>query len=120
MEDDHGYHGSTKALALAALGVVFGDIGTSPLYSLQTTFSVDHNAVTSSVQHVYGITSLVFWTITLIVSVKYVAFMLRADNEGEGGILALVALLKNSLSPHVQGLGDGRGPGTARRRSVLR
>lgn len=95
--DDNRPHGTIAALTLAALGVVFGDIGTSPLYSLQTTFSAEHNAVTATTDHVYGIASLVFWTITIIVTVKYVAFILRADNDGEGGILALVALLRNHV-----------------------
>src|ERR1700742_2892100 len=79
------------ALALGALGVVFGDIGTSPLYSLQTLFSADHGAVKPTEQDVFGVISLVFWTITLIVSVELVLFIMRADNEGEGGILALIA-----------------------------
>ena len=60
------------ALVIAALGVVFGDIGTSPLYSLQTVFSLDHNKVQATPGDVYGVISLVFWSITLIVSVKYV------------------------------------------------
>src|SRR3954468_12458119 len=82
----HG--GAALALAAGALGVVFGDIGTSPLYALQATFT---EAVTPDRQGVYGVISLVFWAITLIVSVKYVTFIMRADNEGEGGIMALIA-----------------------------
>jgi len=82
------------ALALGALGVVFGDIGTSPLYALQTVFTADNNAVQATPVDVYGVISLVFWAITLIVSVKYVTFILRADNGGEGGIMALTALLQ--------------------------
>ena len=81
------------ALALGALGVVFGDIGTSPLYSLQTVFSADHHAVKATPADVYGVISLVFWTITLIVSIEFVVFIMRADNDGEGGILALIALV---------------------------
>ena len=84
-------------LALAAMGVVFGDIGTSPLYALQTVFSIDHNAVEPSRLDVFGIISLVFWSILAIVSVKYVLLVMRADNDGEGGILALVALLRHKL-----------------------
>src|SRR6185503_11890079 len=76
------------ALAAGALGVVFGDIGTSPLYALQATFT---GAVTPDRQGVYGVISLVFWAVTMIVSVKYVTFIMRADNEGEGGIMALIA-----------------------------
>src|SRR3954462_14166965 len=75
-------------LAGGSLGVVFGDIGTSPLYALQATFT---EAVPPDRAGVYGVISLVFWAITLIVSVKYVTFIMRADNEGEGGIMALIA-----------------------------
>ncbi len=85
-------------LALGALGVVFGDIGTSPLYAIQTVFNADDKAVQTNPVEVYGVISLVFWAITTIVSVKYVTFILRADNDGEGGIMALTALLqKNPL-----------------------
>ncbi|GGL87955.1 potassium transporter Kup [Nakamurella endophytica] len=86
-------------LALGAIGVVFGDIGTSPLYALQTVFSIDDNAVKPTVGDVYGVISLVFWAITIVVSVKYVAFILRADNDGEGGIMALAALIRDRLRP---------------------
>jgi KUP system potassium uptake protein len=82
------------ALALGALGVVFGDIGTSPLYALKTVFAAHHHAVTPNEVGVYGIISLVFWAITIIVSVKYVTFIMRAGNEGEGGIMALIALVQ--------------------------
>jgi KUP system potassium uptake protein len=84
------------ALALGALGVVFGDIGTSPLYALQTAFTANDRAVGTSETEVYGVISLVFWTITLVVSVKYVSFVMRADNGGEGGILALTALVQGA------------------------
>jgi KUP system potassium uptake protein len=84
-------------LTLAALGVVFGDIGTSPLYALQTVFSIDGGFVRPTEGNVYGVVSLVFWSITLIVSVKYVTFILRADNEGEGGIMALTALIQRAM-----------------------
>jgi KUP system potassium uptake protein len=79
------------ALTLGALGVVFGDIGTSPLYALQTVFAAHDHAVTPDRSGVYGVISLVFWSITTIVSIKYVSFVMRADNEGEGGIMALTA-----------------------------
>jgi KUP system potassium uptake protein len=82
-------------LAVGALGVVFGDIGTSPLYSLQTVFSIDDHAVKATPNDVYGVISLVFWSITLVVSIKYVVYVLRADNDGEGGVLAMAALLRN-------------------------
>src|ERR1035437_3874215 len=84
------------ALTLGALGVVFGDIGTSPLYALQTVFQADGHAVRPIPGDVYGVISLVFWSITMIVSVKYVSFIMRADNEGEGGIMALTALLQRA------------------------
>ena len=81
-------------LALGALGIVFGDIGTSPLYAVQTVFSIDDGAVKPTVADVYGVVSLIFWSITIVVSVKYVSFILRADNDGEGGIMALAALVR--------------------------
>jgi KUP system potassium uptake protein len=90
------HHGAARtaglaALTFGALGVVFGDIGTSPLYALHTVFSAHDHAVKPDEAGVYGVISLVFWSITIIVSVKYVTFIMRADNEGEGGIMALIA-----------------------------
>lgn len=79
-------------LALAALGVVFGDIGTSPLYAVRECFVGPH-AVPISPQNVVGVLSLVFWSLTVVISIKYLVFVVRADNEGEGGILALLALV---------------------------
>jgi len=90
--------GSGFTLALSALGVVFGDIGTSPLYSMQTVFSIDHNSVKPTPVDVFGVISMVIWSITIVVSIKYVALIMRADNDGEGGILALVALLREKLA----------------------
>lgn len=87
----------TTALLLGAIGVVFGDIGTSPLYALQTVFSVHHNAVAPTEQDVLGVISLVLWCLMLIVSFTYVGVILRADNQGEGGILSLAALIKRKL-----------------------
>src|ERR1700743_3894279 len=84
------------ALALGALRVVFGDIGTSPLYALQTVFSADHGAGKATEQAVCGVLSLVFWSITLIVSIEFVLFIMRADNDGEGGILALIAKVETT------------------------
>ena len=83
------------ALTLGALGVVFGDIGTSPLYALDAVFH--ESDVKPDQASVYGIISLVFWSITTIVSVKYVLFVMRADNDGEGGIMALIALIQRGL-----------------------
>jgi len=82
------------ALALGALGVVYGDIGTSPLYAVQAVFTADNHAVHATQAEVYGVISLVFWSLTLIVSVLYVSFIMRADDRGEGGIMSLTALLR--------------------------
>ena len=94
MSERPRHHAGMAALTLGALGVVFGDIGTSPLYALQTVFAADRHAVQPTESGVYGVISLVFWAITLIVSIKYVALIMRADNEGEGGIMALIALVR--------------------------
>lgn len=94
----HGHgKGALPGLALAAIGVVFGDIGTSPLYSLQTVFSIEHNTVRPDEADVYGVISLVFWSLVVIVSFMYVGLIMRADNQGEGGILSLAALLREKL-----------------------
>jgi KUP system potassium uptake protein len=84
------------ALMVGALGVVFGDIGTSPLYALRAVFHANQHAVQPNQAGIYGVISLVFWTITLVVSVKYVTFIMRADNDGEGGIMALIALTRTA------------------------
>ncbi|MDO5697599.1 MAG: KUP/HAK/KT family potassium transporter [Dermatophilus congolensis] len=97
--DGHGPQGAGAALLVGAIGVVFGDIGTSPLYSLQTVFSADHNAVRVDPTDIFGVISLVFWSVSIVVSIKYVALVMRADNDGEGGILALTALLRGTLNP---------------------
>ncbi len=82
------------ALAFGALGVVFGDIGTSPLYSMQTVFERDAmRPVQVNTEAIYGVVSTMFWTIVIIVAVKYILLILRADNHGEGGILSLIAML---------------------------
>jgi len=91
-----GRHPGLAVLTLGALGVVFGDIGTSPLYALQAVFAADDGAVKPTEGDVYGIISLVVWSITLIVSIKFVTFIMRADNDGEGGIMALVALIRRA------------------------
>ena len=82
------------ALTLGALGVVFGDIGTSPLYAIQAVFNADGGAVKPTETDVYGVLSLVVWSLTLVVSVKFVLFIMRADNDGEGGVMALVGLVR--------------------------
>src|SRR3954470_8653678 len=86
----------TAALTFGALGVVFGDIGTSPLYALQTVFHADHGAVAPVRGDVFGVISLVFWSVTIVVSIKYITFIMRADNDGEGGIMALIALVRQT------------------------
>ncbi len=90
------HHGTRAGLAIGALGVVFGDIGTSPLYALKESF-VGHHPLTVDQPHVFGVLSLIFWTMMLIVTVKYVLVILRADNHGEGGSLALLALVADRV-----------------------
>ncbi len=86
-------------LFIAAIGIVFGDIGTSPLYALQAIFGISHIAFTA--QDILGAVSLIIWAITLVVTIKYVGLVMRANNGGEGGIMALVALMKRThISPH--------------------
>ncbi len=97
-------------LSLAALGVVYGDIGTSVLYAMQECFRPGFG-VAPTVDNVYGVLSLIVWALTLIVSIKYVIFVLRADNRGEGGVLALLALIQQSLG--------GRGDKAKIRMAVL-
>ncbi len=94
----HGHAGGKAALALAALGVVFGDIGTSPLYALKECVTKPHG-VDATPENVLGILSLIFWSLMMVVTVKYLTFIMRADNEGEGGILALLALVPEELRP---------------------
>ncbi len=89
-------HGSLAGLGLAALGVVFGDIGTSPLYALKECFT-GHHAVAPDRAGVLGVLSLMLWSLTGVVTVKYVGFIMRAHNHGEGGILALLALVPESF-----------------------
>jgi KUP system potassium uptake protein len=86
------------ALALAALGVVYGDIGTSPLYTMKEVFAVSHHPVPITHDNIFGILSLILWSLIMVVSVKYVGFVMRADNRGEGGIMALLALASRTLA----------------------
>src|SRR5690606_2809103 len=85
------------AASLGALGVVFGDIGTSPLYALQTVFSLHHHAVAPTEADVLGVISMVVWCLLIIVTFAYIGLIMRADNQGEGGILALTALVLRKL-----------------------
>lgn len=89
---------AAAALTLGALGVVFGDIGTSPLYALKTVFSPSSPApVPVDQEGVYGMVSLIFWAVTLVVTLKYAVFIMRADNDGEGGIMALLTLVREKI-----------------------
>lgn len=92
-------HGSLGALTLGALGVVFGDIGTSPIYALRESL----NTAGTELYDIYGVVSLIFWSLMLVVSLKYLVFVLRADNNGEGGILSLFALLPNKVRNATRG-----------------
>ena len=93
MNTEPNNHSRTRlaGLSLAALGVVYGDIGTSPLYAIKECFDVKHG-VPISASNILGVLSLVLWALTLVVSIKYLCFVLRAGNKGEGGILALMSL----------------------------
>jgi KUP system potassium uptake protein len=92
---EHPQHPARLALAIGALGVVFGDIGTSPIYTIVTVFDpVDPHPVGATRQAVFGVISLIFWSVTIIVTLKYVLLVMRADNDGEGGILALITLIR--------------------------
>ncbi len=88
------------ALTVGALGVVFGDIGTSPLYAMQTVFSpTDPHPVRVTHDSIFGIVSMIFWAVTIIVTITYVVLVMRADNDGEGGIMALIALIRRRALP---------------------
>ncbi|MGN6170765.1 MAG: potassium transporter Kup [Solirubrobacteraceae bacterium] len=87
-------------LALGALGVVYGDIGTSPLYTEQVIFSSYRATAHITPAAVYGVASLIFWALTIVVSIKYAGFIMRAHNRGDGGIMALTALLQRNRVPH--------------------
>jgi KUP system potassium uptake protein len=90
----------TSILVVAALGVVFGSIGSSPLYALKVCFT-GHSSMTPSPQNVLGLVSLIFWSLLLVVSVKYAVFILKADDEGEGGVFAMLATLHKKMGPRL-------------------
>ncbi|MDN5835954.1 MAG: potassium transporter Kup [Nitrosospira sp.] len=96
-------HQSLGLLSLAALGVVYGDIGTSPLYVMKTVFDPIHGLAVNE-ENVIGIISLIFWALMIVVSLKYITLILRADNNGEGGIMALLSLASSSVEnrPHLR------------------
>ncbi len=94
----HGHaQGSLAKLAVGAIGIVFGDIGTSPIYAFRETFA-GHHTLAPDQLHVFGVLSLIFWSMMIIVTLKYVTIIMRADNKGEGGSLALLALINRSTS----------------------
>ncbi|KDB07032.1 Low affinity potassium transport system protein kup [Burkholderia sp. lig30] len=95
---------SLQALAIAAIGVVFGDIGTSPLYSLKEAFSPAHG-IPLTQGSILGVISLLFWAIVMVVGIKYLLFVMRADNNGEGGVLALMAMSLRPLNPKTRTAG---------------
>ena len=104
-------------LTIAALGVVYGDIGTSPLYAVRQSL-VDFGDLSEPA--VLGALSLIVWALVLVVTVKYVLVIMRADNRGEGGLLALTALVLRATSAFTQALSVDHGGGPGRRRAVLR
>src|SRR5712671_3270448 len=87
---------STAGLTLLALGVVFGDIGTSPLYAVKETFNPEHG-IPLTPDNILGGVSTIFWALMIVVSLKYVVLIMRADNRGEGGVMALLALATSSV-----------------------
>ena len=97
--ENHHAKGKLSTLMLAAIGVVFGDIGTSPLYALKECFSAEHG-IPFSPEAVFGVISMVFWAFLIVVSLKYVLFVMRANNHGEGGILALMAMALRTAPAH--------------------
>ncbi len=92
----HSSKSSLAALTLGAIGVVYGDIGTSPLYAFKEVFA--HGHVPLSAENIHGVLSLMFWTLTVVVSLKYVLLILRADNNGEGGLIAMLALASRAVA----------------------
>src|SRR5574343_419157 len=93
------HQSSRSTLTLSAIGVVFGDIGTSPLYAIKEVF---HGGLTIDAFHVLGVLSLIFWSLTLVVATKYATFIMRADNKGEGGIMALMVLAMQGCKDNPQ------------------
>jgi KUP system potassium uptake protein len=92
----HSSKSSLAALTLGAIGVVYGDIGTSPLYAFKEVFA--HGHVPLNAENIHGVLSLMFWTLTVVVSLKYVLLILRADNNGEGGLIAMLALASRAVA----------------------
>src|SRR6516165_779799 len=95
----HEYPANLMVLSLGALGVVFGDIGTSPLYTLKECMMAA-GGTKASVDDLFGILSLMFWSLIMVVTVKYLMFVMRADHDGEGGIFALLAIVPERFRTH--------------------
>src|SRR3982751_6485199 len=95
---------STATLSLLALGVVYGDIGTSPLYAVKETFNPEHG-IALTAANILGGVSTIFWVLMIVVSLKYVTLVLRADNRGEGGIMALLAMATSAVKRQPQWTG---------------
>jgi KUP system potassium uptake protein len=99
-EQEQGHHhpeGSLAKLAIGAIGIVYGDIGTSPIYAFRETFAGQRQVLAPDQLHIYGVLSLIFWSMMIIVTLSYVTIIMRADNKGEGGSLALLALINRSV-----------------------
>ena len=99
----HG-QGPLHKLAIGAIGIVYGDIGTSPIYAFRETFA-GHHTLAPDTLHIYGVLSLIFWSMMIMVTLKYLTVIMRADNKGEGGSLALLALINRSLDGRVKWTG---------------
>ena len=110
-------HAGKVALGLGALGVVYGDLGTSPLYTEQVIFGSYRATAHVTPATAYGVASLIFWALMIIVSIKYAGFIMRAHNRGDGGIMALTSLLQRNKVAHATVLVT---PGNLRRGAVLR
>lgn len=100
----HPHSGPLYKMAIGAIGIVYGDIGTSPIYAFRETFA-GHHTLAPDQLHIYGVLSLIFWSMMIIVTTKYLTVIMRADNKGEGGSLALLALINRSLSGQVRWTG---------------
>src|ERR1044071_216577 len=96
-QDRHPHaHGPLYKLAIGAVGIVFGDIGTSPIYSFRETFA-GHHPLFPDQFHIQAVLSMIFWSMMIVVTIKYVTIVMRADNKGEGGSLALLALINRKI-----------------------
>ena len=109
--EENRHRNRTLGLAIGSLGVVYGDIGTSPIYTVKECFHGKH-AIALTPENLFGVMALIFWSLTIVVSVKYISFILRADNHGEGGIFALLGLVSaqgEKMSPRVRAVAMGAG-----------